>query len=450
LDWTQTEEERDKAIQEINTSQAKYRNHEVLHPLPHLCASQLPQIYAGVRSDNKRERPNKRSHDTDTDSKNKKMRATTEVTNINDVVCPWWAMPYDEQLAKKEAAMREECITKIKSKLRSSYFEANDNRRKNKQTMLKLPDWLEKSAGHCPSSSLPLYDHLMAPTAPIPLHPILASPETIGNYRNKCEFTFGYAAEDVATTPSETQDPAPENPPLDSEAIATTEAPASEVSSSPSPSPSLGFRVSSYKDGLLVASPETCPHIPFPMVEIVKIFIRHLKGSALKVYDQYQHNGVWRLLTVRYSERTNQLILMLCVSLKGVDEEIWRQEKQALVEILSQATIYPSSSASLSPEAVPVVIKGFQLQVRYCSIDRSDSGDRSTMASLSHSLTILWRRSLGMSVPSSLATFLHSLIALLALFLNQDYIVEQMNGCQFQVSPQAFFQVPPLFLRVPH
>ena len=43
--------------------------------------------------------------------------------------------------------MKLECIAKIKSKLRSSFFEANDMRRKNKQCMLKLPDWLDKNAG---------------------------------------------------------------------------------------------------------------------------------------------------------------------------------------------------------------------------------------------------------------------------------------------------------------
>jgi hypothetical protein len=144
------------------------RNIEIMRsPFPPLEPHHPSQIYAGVRTDNKRERPNKRSHDsenTSTESTNKKIRA--EVTNINDVVCPWWAMPYDEQLAKKEAAMREECIAKIKSKLRSSFFEANDNRRRNKQTMLKMPDWLEKTAGASLSPSpglvcspLPLLQH---------------------------------------------------------------------------------------------------------------------------------------------------------------------------------------------------------------------------------------------------------------------------------------------------
>ena len=55
--------------------------------------------------------------------------------------------------------------------------------------------------------------------------------------------------------------------------------------------PSLGFRVSSYKGGLFVASPEGCPHIPPPMIEIVKLFVEHIRQSELKVYDQYRHSG---------------------------------------------------------------------------------------------------------------------------------------------------------------
>lgn len=66
---------------------------------------------------------------------------------MNDVVCPWWNIAYEEQLKMKEEAMKTECIAKIKSKLRGSYFEANDMRRKNKQPMHKLPDWLDKNAG---------------------------------------------------------------------------------------------------------------------------------------------------------------------------------------------------------------------------------------------------------------------------------------------------------------
>jgi hypothetical protein len=78
------------------------------------------------------------------------MKSTPTVTNINDVVCPWWNISYEEQLQKKQEAMREECLHKIRTKLRSSFFESNDMRRKNRQPMLKLPDWLDKTAGNYP------------------------------------------------------------------------------------------------------------------------------------------------------------------------------------------------------------------------------------------------------------------------------------------------------------
>ena len=38
--------------------------------------------------------------------------------------------------------------------------------------------------------------------------------------------------------------------------------------------------------------------------------------------------GVWRLLTVRYSKRTKQMMVMLCVSLKAVDTSVWTGEME--------------------------------------------------------------------------------------------------------------------------
>mmetsp|Transcript_15241 Transcript_15241/g.15993 ORF Transcript_15241/g.15993 Transcript_15241/m.15993 type:complete len:575 (-) Transcript_15241:9-1733(-) len=318
--------------------------------------------------------------------------------------------------------MRTECIAKIKSKLRSSYFDANDQRRRNKQSMFKLPDWLDKNAEQ------------------VPLRPILSSPDTILNYRNKCEFTFGYAVEgfqsqiipdlnlstddidgddnndsiDIQQEENQKEEEKDDNQMVQQEENTEQN---QQDNSNPlvennetKPLPSLGFRVSSYKEGLLVASPEGCPHIPLPMVEIVKLFIEHIRQSEFKVYDQYKHSGVWRLLTVRYSERTNQMILMLCVSLKGVSQELWSQEKQILVEKLSSLKLYKSNTSSSIGEQqedidrISIHIKGFQLQVYD-----------------------------GLSVP--LAD--HPVETL----FGEDSIVEEMNGCRFKVSPQAFFQV---------
>lgn len=44
--------------------------------------------------------------------------------------------------------------------------------------------------------------------------------------------------------------------------------------------------------------------------------------------------GVWRLLTLRYSARTNQLVILLCISLKDVSPELWAEESEKLVNMV--------------------------------------------------------------------------------------------------------------------
>jgi tRNA/tmRNA/rRNA uracil-C5-methylase (TrmA/RlmC/RlmD family) len=107
---------------------------------------------------------------------------------------------------------------------------------------------------------------------------ILESPEPFG-YRNKGEFTFGPDSESRQ---------------------------------------SLGFRVSSYPI-VRVDPPDNVPNIPHVMKRICRAFIDFLNTEGLprlKVYDQLNHTGVYRILTIRYSRRTRGLLLMLCVSLK--------------------------------------------------------------------------------------------------------------------------------------
>ena len=100
------------------------------------------------------------------------------------------------------------------------------------------------------------------------------------------------------------------------------------------------------------------------------------------------------------------MILMLCVSLKGVSTKLWSQEQQVLIDKLTQLKLYrskPSNSIEVD-QTIPIILKGFQLQVYD-----------------------------GLSVP--LAD--HPVETL----FGEDSIIEEMNGCRFKVSPQAFFQV---------
>ena len=54
----------------------------------------------------------------------------------------------------------------------------------------------------------------------------------------------------------------------------------------------------------------------------------------LKIHYQLHCSGVWRLLTVRYSKRTGQMLLMVCVSLKAVDDEFWSKELKKFTDCI--------------------------------------------------------------------------------------------------------------------
>ena len=109
--------------------------------------------------------------------------------------------------------------------------------------------------------------------------------------------------------------------------------------------------MSSFRDGVLVATPEECDNVPAVMKLVVQKFIEYINSdvTTLKIYDQVAHTGnlsmfvtyyhylvpgVWRLLTLRYSARTNQLVILLCISLKDVSPDLWETESEKLVNMV--------------------------------------------------------------------------------------------------------------------
>lgn len=145
-------------------------------------------------------------------------------------------------------------------------------------------------------------------------------------FRNKCEFTFGH---ELVTSSTDTVPPG--------DPIATTGGEGEEGEGvEPQYIPSLGFRVSSFKDGVLVESPFECPNVPEEMKLVVQKFTDLIRSTPdLPVYDQHKHAGVWRLLTCRYSRRTNQMVVMLCVCLRGISVEAWSTAETAITSMLS-------------------------------------------------------------------------------------------------------------------
>jgi hypothetical protein len=83
---------------------------------------------------------NKRCRDDNDRDNNKKARP--EVKSAKDAVCPWWNVPYAEQLERKAAAMNVECLGPIHAEVKKSYDQHNKQRKRERLDTVALPDWL--------------------------------------------------------------------------------------------------------------------------------------------------------------------------------------------------------------------------------------------------------------------------------------------------------------------
>ncbi|CAK4624710.1 hypothetical protein LEN26_013787 [Aphanomyces euteiches] len=147
------------------------------------------------------------------------------------------------------------------------------------------------TAGAAPVTGFASHKGLCCPMNPIAPSPVLAG------YRNKCEFSCGY---DDARQPI------------------------------------VGFRYGTFKNGLVsVGAPDECINVPDVMKAIVATFQTFLTASALPVYDVLTHEGVWRLLTIRASVATKQVMVCVQVNPTGIDAETWTAAKADLVNALT-------------------------------------------------------------------------------------------------------------------
>lgn len=285
------------------------------------------------------------------------------VKSARDAVAPWWNVPYQEQLDRKSNAMKKDCLKKSLREVRDAYEKWNRQARRDGRDQVDVPKWIQSSSDE--------------PSSWVNFLPIIESPEPLG-YRNKCEFTFG--------------------------------------TDSISGLPAVGFRVSNFKDGVLVGSPEDCPNIPKAMKKLVRAVNIYLRENCdLKVYDIQNHTGVWRLLTVRYSKRTGQMLLMVCVSLKAVDDESWSKELKKFTDCIQNI----KHTAALDNED-----NQEDIHEESCDLNLNENPLVSGLCYQVYD---------GLSVPSAD----HSAINV----FGESCILERMNGCSFRISPQAFFQV---------
>lgn len=156
----------------------------------------------------------------------------------------------------------------------------------------------------------------------------------------------------------------------------------------------VGFRVSAFKMGSVrVGRLEDCIHVPKAAREFALALEKHIsESSKLAPFDLEDKSGFWQTCTVRYFESTKSLLACLVVSTKKEETETVDQELKAITEALIAQTY-----------------DGVELQ----------------------SFSVIKPEANQLPGPNDEVVLLHG----------KPCIIDHVDGLDFEVSPNAFFQV---------
>lgn len=133
--------------------------------------------------------------------------------------------------------------------------------------------------------------------------PILASPTQEG-YRNKNEFTVGYCHEVMG----------------------------GQVT--------VGFRLGSYSGGsMTVMNPRNCKHLSPASLTVVDRLEAFFRASPLPPFNPQNHEGYWRMLTVRTSELGHVMIVAAMHTQGLTNDEVQKTQQELTSFILSDASL---------------------------------------------------------------------------------------------------------------
>jgi len=224
-----------------------------------------------------------------------------------------------------------------------------------------------------------------------PILEFLKSP-VIRGYRNKVEFTIGYMNPSSKSKPENSNGSSAEDSkqPL-------------EIDFASTPNISVGFRLASYKQGSVeVVSlsslewPEdVLPHISPDMIKIAVLFEQFVKASGIKPFNSLDNGGNWRNIMLRSSNGGGKKQLMVVANLdpKGLSASLIDQVRSDLVEFFKNGAGQPCGVTSLHLSLAPA------------------------------------RRQQGVAEPTA------------ELLSGDPVITETLHNKNFNISPQAFFQV---------
>lgn len=187
---------------------------------------------------------------------------------------------------------------------------------------------------------------------PCELLDIKPSP-TIDGYRNKCEFTIGKNLNDEKV---------------------------------------IGFRLGTYSSGSVeVESASNLKNIPSSMKNVTQMFEKFVQNSKLDVFNNENQTGHFRQLSVRTSNATNELMVIIGIHPQDMSQEQIQVFQKDVVEFVTQNEGKTLGITSLF----------------YLSMPKKISGERQTEQHL----------------------------------YGTKYITETIHDLKFRISPSAFFQV---------
>lgn len=140
------------------------------------------------------------------------------------------------------------------------------------------------------------------------LQQIKASPVTDG-YRNKCEFSIGKDSTGKVT---------------------------------------IGQRFGSYFDGTVEVGPlDELKHISKEMKNVAKLFETFIEHSHLAIFNQETHEGHWKLLMVRQSFTTGEIMLSIGLEMQEMSTEDFDKTKQKIIDFFATGEGKPAGVTSI-------------------------------------------------------------------------------------------------------
>ena len=230
---------------------------------------------------------------------------------VEDAVTPWHAVPYDEQLKRKQDDMIR-VLKRVTRQCRKRELNLNNRGKpkkgtKSTKTFSDLPPWMvphhKNGSEERDTAKVGAISGCMCP-----LEALKPCPVTEG-YRNKNEFTIGKNKEGDAL---------------------------------------VGFREGSFRDGnVTVARPTNCVNIPESCKALALAVEAFVNSSPLGVYVRHTHSGTWNTLLVKWSHQGEGMMCAIRYDPVGTDAEIMRNELERLqMELTGTSPSNPGPVAS--------------------------------------------------------------------------------------------------------